>query len=105
EKKPKINNFKIGTSVSDILTHHPSQYAIHKLKSFEYIELWYFNPDGCKDMADEVKLSADGTFGFTKVNDFIALKVVGTFKPSYKVIQDHSLKWRQFNMAKNSFLL
>ncbi|KAG2075410.1 hypothetical protein BDR04DRAFT_1069823 [Suillus decipiens] len=105
KKKPKINDFKVGTSVSDTLTHHPSQYAIHKLKSFEYIELWYFSPDGCKDTANEAKSSVDSTFGFTKVDDFIALKAVAAFKPSRKAIQDHSLEWRQFNMAKNSFLL
>ncbi|KAG1853435.1 hypothetical protein DFJ58DRAFT_728179 [Suillus subalutaceus] len=53
KKKPKINDFATGMSVGDTLTHCPSQYAIHKLKSFEYIELWYFSPDGCKEAADE----------------------------------------------------
>jgi hypothetical protein len=69
KKKPKINDFKTGASVGDTLTHRPSQYAIHKLKSFEYVELWYFSPDGCREAADEAKSSADGTFGFTKVDD------------------------------------
>lgn len=105
KKKPKINDFQAGASVGDTLTHRPSQYAIHKLKSFEYVELWYFSPDGCREAADEAKSAADSTFGFTKVDDFIALKPVAAFKPSRKVIQDHSLEWRQFDMAKNSFLL
>ena len=91
KKKPKINDFQAGASVGDTLTHRPSQYAIHKLKSFEYVELWYFSPDGCREAADEAKSAADGTFGFTKVDDFIALKAVAAFKPSRKVIQDHSL--------------
>ncbi|KAG0694561.1 hypothetical protein DFH29DRAFT_1072861 [Suillus ampliporus] len=105
KKKPKINDFKVGTSVGDTLTPRPSQYAIHKLKSFKYVELWYFSPDGCKETADKAKSLADGTYGFTKVDDFIALKPVASFKPSCKVVQDHSLEWRQFDMAKNSFLL
>ncbi|OAX33378.1 hypothetical protein K503DRAFT_869581 [Rhizopogon vinicolor AM-OR11-026] len=88
KKKPKINDFSAGTSVSDTLTPRPSQYAIHKLKSFEHVELWYFSPDGCKETADESKSSADGTFGFTKVEDFVALKLVVSFKPSCKVIQE-----------------
>ncbi|KAG2078361.1 hypothetical protein BDR04DRAFT_998940, partial [Suillus decipiens] len=46
KKKPKINDFMVGTSVSDTLTPCLSQYAIHKLKSFEYVELWYLSPDG-----------------------------------------------------------
>ncbi|KAG1746845.1 hypothetical protein EDB19DRAFT_1826241 [Suillus lakei] len=48
---------------------------------------------------------ANGTFSFTKVEDFVALKSVVSFKPSRKAIQDHSLDWQQFDMAKNSFLL
>ncbi|KAG1812462.1 uncharacterized protein BJ212DRAFT_1276604, partial [Suillus subaureus] len=78
----------------------PSQYAIHKLKSFEYIKLWYFSLDKCREVADEAKSSADSTFGCTKVDNFVAL-----FRPSHKVIQDHGLEWYQFNMAKNSFLV
>ncbi|KAG2132238.1 hypothetical protein BD769DRAFT_1354866 [Suillus cothurnatus] len=105
KKKPKINDFKTGASVGNTLAHRPSQYAIHKLKSFEYVELWYFSPDGCREAADKAKSSADGTFGFTKVDDFVALKTVASFRPSRKVIQDHGLEWRQFNMVKNSFLV
>ncbi|KAG1787468.1 uncharacterized protein HD556DRAFT_1246761 [Suillus plorans] len=79
--------------------------AIHRLKSFKYIELWYFSPDECKATADEAKTNADDAFGFTKVEDFVALKPVASFKASHRAIQDHSLEWRQFDLTKNSFLL
>ncbi|OAX31370.1 hypothetical protein K503DRAFT_806118 [Rhizopogon vinicolor AM-OR11-026] len=105
KKKPKINDFKSRTIVGDTLTPCPSQYAIQKLKSFEFVELYYFSPDGCKKAADEAKTSSDDTFGLTRVDDFIALKPVASCKPSCKVIQDHSLDWQQFDLAKNSFLL
>jgi hypothetical protein len=105
KKKPKINDFKSGTIVGDTLTPRPSQYAIQKLKSFEFVELWYFSPDGCKEALDEAKTSSDDTFGLTRVDDFVALKPVASCKPSRKAIQDQSLEWRQFDLAKNSFLL
>ncbi|KAG1789993.1 uncharacterized protein HD556DRAFT_755777 [Suillus plorans] len=105
KKKPKINDFQTGTAVGDTLTPRPSQYAIHKLKSFEYVELWYFSPDGCKTTADDAKTSAEDTFGLAKVDDFVALKPVASFKASRKAVQDHNLEWRQFDLAKNSFLL
>ncbi|KAG1756002.1 hypothetical protein EDB19DRAFT_1823438 [Suillus lakei] len=105
KKKPKINNFKSGTAVSDTLTPRPSQYTIHKLKTFEFVELWYFSPDGCKETSDEAKRTADNAFGFTRVDNFVALKPVASFKALCKAIQDHSLEWCQFNLAKNSFLL
>ncbi|KAG0692980.1 hypothetical protein DFH29DRAFT_985614 [Suillus ampliporus] len=105
KKKPKINDFKSRSAVGDTLTPCPSQFTIHKLKSFEYVELWYFSPDRCKETADDAKTSADDTFGLTKVEDFIALKPVVSFKASRKAIQDHNLEWRQFDLAKNSYLL
>ncbi|KAG2043194.1 hypothetical protein BDR03DRAFT_1006071 [Suillus americanus] len=105
KKKPKINDFKTGMVIGDTLTPRPSQYAIHKLKTFEYVELWYFSPDGCKTMAEDAKTNADDAFGLTKVDDFVALKPVTSFKASRKAIQDHTLEWRQFDLAKNSFLL
>ncbi|KAG1812548.1 uncharacterized protein BJ212DRAFT_1276643, partial [Suillus subaureus] len=105
KKKPRINNFKSGMAVGNTLTPRPSQYAIHKLKTFEYVELWYFSPDGCKETSDEAKSSANDTFGFAKVDDFITLKPVASFKASCKAIQDHSLEWCQFDLAKNNFLL
>ena len=105
KKKPKINDFKVGTAVGDTLTPRPSQYAIHKVKSYEYVELWYFSPEGCKEASDEAKSNSDDTFGLTKVDDFVALKPVASARPSRKVIQDHSLDWRQFDLAKNTYLL
>jgi hypothetical protein len=105
KKKPKINDFKSGIVVGDTLTPRPSQYAIHKLKSYEFVELWYFSPEGCKEASDEAKSNLEDTFGLTRVDDFVALKPVASARPSRKVIQDHSLEWRQFDLAKNSFLL
>lgn len=105
KKKPKINDFQTGTAIGDTLTPRPSQYAIHKLKSLKYVELWYFSPDGCKVTADDAKTNTEDTFGLAKVDDFIALKPVASFKASRKAIQDHNLEWRQFDLAKNSFLL
>ncbi|KAG1819993.1 hypothetical protein EV424DRAFT_1539667 [Suillus variegatus] len=105
KKKPKINDFQTGTAIGNTLTPRPSQYAIHKLKSFKYVELWYFSPDGCKVTADDAKTNTEDTFGLAKVDDFVALKPVAFFKASRKAIQDHNLEWRQFDLAKNSFLL
>jgi hypothetical protein len=43
-KKPKMNGFSVNA-----IAPRPSQYAIQKLNNFEYVELWYFSPDGCKE--------------------------------------------------------
>ncbi|KIK43865.1 hypothetical protein CY34DRAFT_23364 [Suillus luteus UH-Slu-Lm8-n1] len=48
-KKLKMNSFEHASSVGDYLTPLPTQYAIQKLTNFEFVELWYFSPEGCKD--------------------------------------------------------
>ncbi|KAN0097886.1 hypothetical protein V8E55_002332 [Tylopilus felleus] len=41
-KKPKMNTFAPSTAAPDDLVHPPSQYALQKLQSFNYVKLWYF---------------------------------------------------------------
>src|ERR1700676_805254 len=49
KKKLKMKDFDQGTMVDDFITPRPSSYALNKLESFEYVELWYFTPEGCLD--------------------------------------------------------
>jgi len=48
-KKPKLPDFEVDMSPPDFLCKRAAQYARKKLNNFEYIELWYFTPDGCTD--------------------------------------------------------
>ncbi|KAG1724164.1 uncharacterized protein EDB91DRAFT_1062977, partial [Suillus paluster] len=105
KKKPKINNFDTNTLVADVLVPRPSQFTLQKIKNMEYVELWYFSPDGCRDAFDSSRSSAEDVFGLTKVDGFIAFKPVSSFKASQKALQDHDLSWRQFDIAKTSFLV
>ena len=72
----------------------PSPFAINKLKSFEYVELSYFTPEGCASAAEENRATAEEAFGLTKVDGFVALKPVASFKASKNVIKDKDLSWR-----------
>ena len=49
KKKPKIGDFEANRSVSTFIPPRPSSYALNKLESFEYIELFYFTLEGCLD--------------------------------------------------------
>ena len=40
KKRPKIADFDKGQMVSDHIMPRPSQFAIGKLKSFNFVELW-----------------------------------------------------------------
>ncbi|KAG0706722.1 hypothetical protein DFH29DRAFT_995588 [Suillus ampliporus] len=105
KKKPKINDFDANATVADILVPRPSQFALQKIKNMEYVELWYFSPDGCRDAADNSRSSSEDAYGFAKVEGMVALKPVASFKASQKALQDHDLSWRQFDLAKTSYLV
>ncbi|KAG1810856.1 uncharacterized protein BJ212DRAFT_1252421, partial [Suillus subaureus] len=107
KKKPKINDFDTAMIMADVIIPRPSQYAIQKIKNMEYIELWYFSPDGCQEASTMSRSMSDSddTFGFAKVNGMVTLKMLALFKASHKALQDHDLLWQQFNLAKTSFLV
>ncbi|KAG1903868.1 uncharacterized protein F5891DRAFT_1184813 [Suillus fuscotomentosus] len=95
KKKPKINDFDAGAIVADVIIPRPSQYAIQKIKSMEYVELWYFSPDGCREASITSRSTSDSddAFGFAKVDGMVALKTLASFKASSKALQDHDLSW------------
>ena len=82
----------------------PSQFAIGKLKSFNFVELWYFTDEGCAEAQDTSKAQSYDAYGLTKVDDLVALKPVALFKASRNVVPDTDLTWRQMNVGKNSML-
>ncbi|KAG2098718.1 uncharacterized protein F5147DRAFT_582938 [Suillus discolor] len=105
KKKPKMNGFDEASSVGDFLNPHPMQYAIQKLTNFEYIELWYFSPDGCKDALRSSRSIAENDLSIVRVDDQLALRPSSAFKASKAVIADHELPFSIFLWAKNLFLV
>ena len=104
KKRPKINDFDETKMVADHVMPRPSQFAIGKLKSFSYIELWYFTDEGCAEAQVSSRAQSDDAYGLTKVDDLVALKPVASVKASRNVIQDADLTWRQMNVGKNTML-
>ncbi|KAG1725487.1 uncharacterized protein EDB91DRAFT_1208983 [Suillus paluster] len=104
KKKPKMNGFKEASTVGDFLAPRPSQYAVQKLTNFEYIELWNFSPDGCKEALKTSKSVADD-YGLTKVDDQLTIRPASAFKASKAALADHELPFSVFLRAKNMFLV
>lgn len=104
KKKPKMNGFKEASTVGDFLAPRPSQYAVQKLTNFEYVELWYFSPDGCKEALKTSRSIADD-YGLTKVDDQLTIRPASAFKASKAALADHDLPFSVFLRAKNMFLV
>ena len=90
--------------VSDHVMPQPSQFAIGKLKSFNFMDLLYFTDKGCHEAQDDSRAQSDDVYGLTKVDDLVMLKPVTLFKALQNLVPDANLTWRQMNITKNAML-
>ena len=104
EEEAQIGNFDENRMVLDHIIPRPSQFAIGKLKSFNFVQLWYFTDEGCHKAQDSSRAQSDDAYGPTKVDDLVVLKPVASPKASQNVILDTNLTWRQLNDGKNTML-
>ena len=86
--------------ISSCVAPRPSQYALRRLESFEYLELWYLTQEGCVDAAQHQHTQNDDTFGLTKVDDVVALRQVSGLRASKNVVPDINLSFRQMSITK-----
>ncbi|KAG1720963.1 hypothetical protein EDB19DRAFT_1646766, partial [Suillus lakei] len=96
--------FNNKASVGDSISPHPYQYAMQRLNNFEYVELWYFSPDGCKEALRTARSVADD-FGLTRVDDHLTIRPTFTFKASKSAVADHDLPFSTFLRSKNLFMM
>jgi hypothetical protein len=104
KKKPKISDFEANHSVSSFIPPHPSSYALNKLESFEYVELFYFTLEGCLDAQSNQCTEADDAYGLSRVGDMVSFRSISAVQASKNVIQDVDLLWNQLTHAKTSYL-
>ena len=104
KKSLKINDFDNNKMVGDFIMPRPSQFAVGKLKSFSFIELWYFTKEGCSEAQETNRTLPEDAYGITRVDNLVTLKPVTAFKASKNAISDADLTWRQMNISKNTML-
>ena len=104
KKRPKMHSFNPMKSIGADILPHPSPYALERVKKFEYIELWYFSPEGCRDALSQ-RTSTEDSFGFTKSDaDFMLLKPVASVRASRKAIPDEEISWDQMEIGATLLL-
>ncbi|KAI6140041.1 hypothetical protein BKA82DRAFT_3922888, partial [Pisolithus tinctorius] len=103
-KKPQMADFTISHPPPSVIVNRPSQYATNKLTSCDYVELWYFSPEGCNDAAKHARSNTDDTFGISSTNDLLTLRPVALVKASQNACMDHNLTFGKFLQARVLFL-
>ena len=104
KKKPKMKDFDSDTVVGNYISPRPAQYALRRIKDFEYVELWYLTTEGCSDATQHQLTQHDDAFGLAKVDDMVTLKLFCSIRASKNVVPDAELSFRQMSMAKNTFI-
>ncbi|KAF8172734.1 hypothetical protein BJ912DRAFT_1079837 [Pholiota molesta] len=104
KSKTKLRSFNPQRSVASVLAPRPSTYAVNKIANFEYVELWYFTREGCKEAQSTQRTETDDSLGMSRVGDLVAFRPVASVQASKRALQDADLTWEQFHYANRSFL-
>ena len=104
KKKGAYVDFDINAPIASCIPHSPSEYAVGKVENIEFVELWYFTTEGCREAGKATPSVADDTFGILKTNTRIALQPLKAIKASKNVIVDKHLSWEQIMTARHMFI-
>jgi hypothetical protein len=105
KRKIKLKDFEENSVVRTApAVGRPSKYALKELTEFEYVELYYFTIEACRDAAEHERSVADDAFTISKTNDTMALRPMNAYKSSSKAVPDHRLTWTEISTAKTKLL-
>jgi len=104
KKKVDFPDFDVNRSVADHIPHTPSQYAVGKIKNLEYVELWYFTTEGCRETSKATPTAADDTFGILNTETGLALQPIKATKASRSAVTDKHLTWEQITTARHTLI-
>ncbi|KAF8868765.1 hypothetical protein BD779DRAFT_1382494, partial [Infundibulicybe gibba] len=92
--------------ISTSLPDRPTQFALNKLDAYEYVDLWYFTPEGCAEAARQARAPDGEGFNFAGGlnGERLALKPSSTASPSKNAILDEHLPWHVFTEARYRFI-
>jgi hypothetical protein len=100
EKQPKW----LDRPTPGFLDLQPARHILKKLEKKEYVELWHFTAQGCKDAALIDITTPDDTFGLVSTEKGLMLQSVEASSASPKAIRDESLSWDQLSEGKRRLL-
>ena len=82
----------------------PARHILKRLEKKEYIELWHFTAQGCRDAAIADLTTPDDTFGIVNTEKGFLFQSVGASTISSKIVKDENLSWEQMSEGKGRLL-
>ena len=90
----------ISRPTPSFLDIKPARHVLKRLEKKEFVELWYFTAEGCRDTAAADLTTPDDTFGIVNTDKGLLFQTIGASSTSSKVTKDEDLSWDQLTEAK-----
>ena len=103
-KKATYVDFDQDATIASQIPHYPSEYAVEKIQDIEYVELWYFTTEGCKEASKATPTVADEAFGLLNTKSGLALQPIKATKASPDAVVDEHLTWEQITTARHTLI-
>ncbi|KAF8897791.1 hypothetical protein BD779DRAFT_1432758 [Infundibulicybe gibba] len=104
KKKHKFIAFE-NKPLTRKIARRPSPWALSRLEKGQYVPLWYFTPEGCKDAQATMLSAHEESLDMSQVDGKMTLKPTAGARASRNAIDDSALSWEQMCSAKNAFLV
>jgi len=94
----------LGRPTPSFLDISPARHILKRLEKKEFVELWHFTVQGCRDAAAINLTTPDDTLSLINTEKGLMLQTVGASSVSTKVIRDENLSWDQMTEGRNRLL-
>ena len=82
----------------------PAQHILKRLRKKEYVELWHFTAQGCRDAASSNLATPNGSFNLVSTDKGLMIQEAGEASIASRVVKDEDLPFNQWSEGKNRFL-
>lgn len=104
KKKIVFADFELDVAISEWIPHSPDPHAVARIKAMEYVELWYFTPNGIKDASQRIPTAVEDAFGLLRTEAGLAFQPIKASRAAHKVDQDELLSWEMILTARHNLL-
>lgn len=94
----------LGRPTPSFLDISPARHVLKRLEKKEFVELWHFTAQGCRDAAAIDLATPDDTLGLVNTEKGLVLQTLGASSVSSKVVKDENLSWDQMTEGRNRLL-
>ncbi|KAI0054458.1 hypothetical protein BV25DRAFT_1946788 [Artomyces pyxidatus] len=107
KRRPKPGDYDSSVGIPDSLPIRPSQYAISRLKKFEYVELAYFTPYGCRTYGENTERSAgdDSLSIAVQSEGGVIFRPTSAARPAKDIPRDSDLSWDDMLLGATQLLV